>query len=52
MNLEIESELLSSVSQPIARVVVFLRDTNKTLVADYDTFEGMCRKWIIFCNIL
>ena len=43
MNLEIESELLSSASQPIARVVVFLRDTNKTLVADYDTFEVNCQ---------
>jgi len=42
MNLEIESELLSSVSQPIARVVVFMRDANQTLVADYDTFEVNC----------
>lgn len=42
MNIEIDSELLSSVSQPLARVVVFLRDTNKTLVADYDTFEVDC----------
>jgi len=43
MNLEIESEMLSSISQPVARVVVFMRDSNKTLVADYDTFEVDCQ---------
>lgn len=43
IHIEIESELLSSISQPIARIAVFLRDTNKTLVADYDTFEVNCQ---------
>ena len=43
INIQIESELLSSISQPIARIAVFLRDTNKTLVADYDTFEVNCK---------
>ena len=43
INIEVESELLSSISQPIARIAVFLRDANKTLVADYDTFEVKCQ---------
>jgi len=43
MNLEIDSELLSSVHQPIARIVVFLKDSNKSVVADYDAFEVDCK---------